>query len=89
MTVVAIDTHAVVVKALKAAGFTGDQAEAVTRAVRQAQEADVLNLATRVDLAEAKAEILKWIAGAIGIQTIVHYWGADHAAAPGGALIRC
>ncbi len=50
MTVIALDTHAVV-KELKAAGFTDEQAEAVTRVVRQAQNIDLSNLATKTDLA--------------------------------------
>ncbi len=54
--VVGFDTHAVV-KELVAAGFTGEQAEAVTRAVRQAQDIDLSNLATKTDLAELKAEL--------------------------------
>ncbi len=49
----AIDTYAVV-KELKAVGFTEDQAEAVTRVVRSAQDVDVSDLATKADL---KAEI--------------------------------
>jgi uncharacterized protein (DUF39 family) len=35
------------------------------------QAVDVSNLATKADLAEMKAEILKWIVSMIGIQTIV------------------
>ncbi len=62
-------------KELKAAGFTDEQAEAVTRVVRGAQSIDLSNLVTRTDLqlglAETKAEILEWIVSAIGIQTIV------------------
>jgi hypothetical protein len=40
MSAVPFDTHAVV-KELKAAGFTDDQAEAVTRVVRNAQAVDM------------------------------------------------
>lgn len=70
MTTLTIDTHAVV-KELQAAGFTDTQAEAVTRIVRQVQDIDQTNLTTKADLAETKAEILKWMVGCIGIQTIV------------------
>ena len=85
MTVTALDTHEVV-KELKAAGFTDQQAEAVTRVVRQAQDVDLSNLATKADLAateralradfqvglaETRAEILKWMVGTIGVQTVV------------------
>lgn len=83
MNAVPFDTHEVV-KELKAAGFTDDQAEAVTRVVRDAQAIDLSNLVTKADLtpfatktdlhvglAETKAEILKWMVGTIGLQTVV------------------
>jgi hypothetical protein len=70
MTLAALDTHAIV-KDLRAAGFNEEQAEAVTRVVRQAQDMDLSALATKTDLAETKAEILKWMVSVIGIQTIV------------------
>ena len=120
MAVVALDTHAVV-KELQAAGFSEAQAEAVTHAVRRAQDVDLSHLATKsdiqalrmeidglragtkadldslragtkadldslrtstkadidslragtkADIAELKADILKWMVGAIGVQTI-------------------
>ena len=56
MTVVPLDTHEVV-KELKAAGFTDEQAEAVTRVVRKAQEIDLSNLATKSDIALLKSDI--------------------------------
>ena len=74
MAAVLFDTHKVVTD-LKAAGFTNEQAEAVTQAVRDAQSVDLSNLATKADLqiglAEIKADILKWIVSTIGIQTVV------------------
>ncbi len=83
MSAIPFDTHEVA-KELKAAGFTDEQAEAVTRVVRNAQNVDLSNLATKTDLAvfatkadlqvglaETKAEILKWMVGTIGIQTVV------------------
>jgi hypothetical protein len=50
MALTAFDTHELV-KDLKAAGFTDDQAEAVTRAVKQAREIDLSDLAAKADLA--------------------------------------
>lgn len=70
MPTVTLDTHEVV-KELKAAGFTDEQAEAVTRVVRRAQDVDLSNLATRTDLAETTAEIRKWMVGTLGVQTMV------------------
>lgn len=81
LTVTALDTHAVV-KELKAAGFCEEQAEAVTSVVRRSQDVDLSNLVTKsefqlamaaakADLAETKAEILKWMVGSMGVQTIV------------------
>jgi hypothetical protein len=36
-----------------------------------AMKSDIANLATKAELAELKAEILKWMFGAIGFQTII------------------
>lgn len=77
----ALDTHRFV-KELKAAGFTEPQAEAVTTMMRETREVDLSALATKADvlqlrteqkadLAEAKADIVKWVVGAIGFQTLV------------------
>jgi hypothetical protein len=49
MTVVALDTYAVV-KELMAAGFTDMQAEVVTRILRRSQNVDLSELATKTDL---------------------------------------
>ena len=91
----ALDTLEVA-KDLRAAGFTDAQAEALTRAVRKAQNLDISTLATKADLqaeiasvkteliAEIKAvrsdlqieiagiktDMLRWIIGAIGVQTL-------------------
>jgi hypothetical protein len=62
MSVTALDTHEVV-KTLKAAGFSEEQAEAVTRIVRDSQNVDLSGLATKGDLSEAKVEIIKWVIG--------------------------
>ena len=40
-------------------------------AVQAALEVKIGHLATKAELAEVKADILKWIVGAIGFQTIV------------------
>ncbi|MGI8569913.1 MAG: hypothetical protein ACR2KT_13045 [Methylocella sp.] len=55
--------------------FTPEQAEALAEALGEAAQGD---LATKADLAkleakiaEAKADILKWVVGAIGFQTVV------------------
>jgi hypothetical protein len=53
MNISSLDTHEIV-KDLQAAGFTDEQAEAVTRAVKQAQNLDLSNLATKTDLAELR-----------------------------------
>ncbi len=60
-----LDTHELV-KDLKASGFTDAQAEAVTRAVRLAQDLDLSNLATKTDLAELELRLIKWVIG-VGI----------------------
>lgn len=52
---------------LKATGLSEDQAEAITTAIR---DADLTDLVTKTDLAEAKFDIMKWVIGAIGFQTI-------------------
>jgi hypothetical protein len=49
MNAIPFDTHEVV-KVLRAAGFTDEQAEAVTRVVRDAQSIDLSNVATKADL---------------------------------------
>jgi hypothetical protein len=49
MSDVSFDTHAIV-KDLVAAGFTDEQAEAVTRVVKNARTIDLWNLATKADL---------------------------------------
>ena len=78
MAALALDTHALV-KELKAAGFNDQQAEAVTRVF--ATTRDAFDLATKADLREVelrleskiestKAEIIKWMFGLIGFQTL-------------------
>ena len=73
MTITALDTHETV-KKLTAAGFTDAQAEALTGALREVQQIDLSNLATKADLrqeisdvrremAEMKADLIKWVIG--------------------------
>jgi hypothetical protein len=80
-----LDTHELV-KDLKASGFTDQQAEAVTRAVRLAQELDVSNLATKADLAALRGDLdtklstlelrlLKWMIG-VAIAAVLAITGA-------------
>jgi hypothetical protein len=60
MALTTLDTHELV-KDLKAAGFTDDQAEAVTRAVKHAREIDLSDLATKAgvksEVASLRADI--------------------------------
>lgn len=74
MATIALDTLASARK-LKAAGFSDDQAEAVTGVLRETRETDLSTLVTKSDLkteiAESKYDILKWVLSAIGFQTIV------------------
>jgi hypothetical protein len=69
MAISSLDTHQTV-KNLTAAGFTDTQAEALAYALREAQQIDLSNLATKADLAEVrrelatvKAEMIKWFVG--------------------------
>jgi DNA-binding transcriptional MerR regulator len=56
MSVTALDTLQVV-KKLKAAGFSEEQAEAVTQVVRDSQNIDLSNLATKSDLSSGLSEL--------------------------------
>ncbi|MBI1207489.1 MAG: hypothetical protein GC191_09415 [Azospirillum sp.] len=84
MPAVAFDTHETV-KTLTRAGFTEPQAEAVIGAVRAAAAVDLSPLATKDDvnravreselrlearIEAAKADTLKWMFGAMGVQTL-------------------
>ncbi len=63
MGVTTLDTHQVV-KEVLAAGFSDDQAEAMTRVVRRSQDLDLSSLATKVDLAAIKADLQIGLAAA-------------------------
>ena len=69
MAIATLDTLAVA-KELKAAGFNDEQAEALSTVVRRSQDLDLSHLATKADLFELKSEILKWVLGAMGLQTV-------------------
>ncbi len=56
MAITALDTHQTV-KDLTAAGFTDAQAEALTQTLRQVQQIDLSDLATKADLAAVRAEM--------------------------------
>ncbi len=56
MAITALDTHQTV-KDLTAAGFTDTQAEALTQALRQVQQIDLSDLATKADLADLRREM--------------------------------
>jgi hypothetical protein len=63
MAISSLDTHEIV-KDLKGAGFTDKQAEAVTRAVKKRRTSIYLTWRTKTDLAEPRAELIKWVVGA-------------------------
>ena len=76
MTAVTFDTHTHV-KRLTSAGFSEAQAEAMTMLVTSARDADATGNATKADIAnldarisKAEADIIKWVAGMIGFQTL-------------------
>lgn len=69
-----LDTHELV-KDLKASGFSDAQAEAVTRAVRLAQDLDLSNIATKTDLAEVELRLIKWVIG-VGIAAFIAITGS-------------
>jgi hypothetical protein len=66
MAITALDTHQTV-KGLTAAGFTDVQAGALAYALRQTQQIDLSELATKSvlarGLAETKAHLIKWMVG--------------------------
>jgi hypothetical protein len=79
MASLTLDTRSLV-KELKAAGFDDQQAEAVTRVFFRIR--DACDLATKTDLRElelrleakieaSKSDIIKWMFGTIGFQTLV------------------
>ncbi|MBF0098392.1 MAG: DUF1640 domain-containing protein [Magnetococcales bacterium] len=57
-------------KRFKAAGFTEQQAEEVVTALREVRDTRMEELATKADLAETKAEIIKWMFGVAAGQAV-------------------
>jgi hypothetical protein len=71
MATITFDTHEFV-KKLRAAGFTEQQAEALTETVRAAQGVDLAHLATRTDLLEVENRLIKWgVAIALGQAALI------------------
>lgn len=60
MSAVPFDTLRLADK-LEAAGFTHDQARAQAEVLIEVATADKTSVATKLDLAEAKAELIKWV----------------------------
>lgn len=60
---------------LAAGGFTAEQAKTAASALAEALTADLATKAdlgeVRLEIAELKAELIKWLVGAIGFQTVV------------------
>lgn len=56
MAITALDTHQTV-KDLTAAGFTDAQAEALTQALRQVQQIDLSDLASKADIADLRKDL--------------------------------
>jgi len=75
MTAVPFDTLRLA-RDLEAAGFGVKQAQDTAAALANAfsdqiaSRADVKDMATKADLAELKADLLKWMIGLIGFQTV-------------------
>lgn len=76
MATVTFDTHEFI-QTLKTANFTEPQAEAIARAYRVAHEAqelvtkEYLDYRLRVDIAELKTDLIKWMTGALIAQAAV------------------
>lgn len=62
MTTITFDTLEFV-EELKAAGFDDAQAKGMVGALKRVQESQLKDLATKRDIAELKAETIKWMFG--------------------------
>ncbi len=84
MSVVAFDTLKFAQTSREKAKLTPEQAEGISQAFSDATseqlvtKADIANLATKADIAklennivEVKADLMKWMFGAIGFQTLI------------------
>lgn len=56
------------VKRLRESGFSSEQAEAISEALKDAQQSSVENLATKDDLRELELRLIKWVIGIAGAQ---------------------
>jgi hypothetical protein len=71
MATITFDTHEFV-KELRAAGFTEQQAEALTETVRATQGVGLAHLATRTDLLAVENRLIKWgVAIALGQAALI------------------
>lgn len=76
MTAITFDTHKFI-RRLESGGFTQEQAEAVTDALKAVQEEqrpvtqEYLDFRLKTELAELKFDIIKWITGALIAQAAV------------------
>jgi hypothetical protein len=61
MAIAITDTHKLISK-LQQRGFSAQQAEGITEALR---ELDASGLATKADLQELKIDLIKWMTGAL------------------------
>jgi hypothetical protein len=77
MTTVAFDTLKFAQTLRDKAKLTPEQAEGIAQAFADATgdqiatKSDLAPLATKADLAEAKADMVKWMFGTIGFQTLI------------------
>jgi hypothetical protein len=77
MVAVAFDTLKFAQTLRDKAKLTPEQAEGISQAFADATgeqlatKADLSSLATKADIAEVKADLMKWMFGAIGFQTLI------------------
>ncbi len=70
MTTITFDTHKFI-RRLESGGFTSEQAEAVTDAIKTLQDEqrpvtqEYLDFRLKTDLAELKFDLIKWVTGAL------------------------
>jgi hypothetical protein len=77
MVAVAFDTLKFAQTLRDKAKLTSEQAEGISQAFADATgeqlatKADLSSLATKADISEVKADLMKWMFGAIGFQTLI------------------
>lgn len=62
MTSITFDTYSHI-KDLREKGFSEAQAVSVVNMIKESQEMSITSLATKADLFELKADIIKWVVG--------------------------